>query len=589
MFLSSIEVSNFRKHKNTKLDFDKINVLVGKNGSGKTSILQAICWALYGSVTTKAKKSDLLRHGAKEGSVVLNFDSDFTVYRNFKGTVSGYETSTQNVLFSKDGELKDWLNISRETFFNIIYGAQNEMCSFFQAFNAKEKDFIDDIIIPNNPCEKILSIMDVTKKYLSDSIISQKTTLTHRQQAEKYKISLLEANNLKSLSDITDKISDINNKLNSLKNIEYIISLKDKISKLNNTIEVQKQNIKSEEARFINIESELKNKINILKEISDTVKAEFNIEDINNFQVEINKRYDIKENINKMLSILQNPEMKDPKHHESMLEFVIKGLNFILSIDEFKNKAYTLLNKYSNEVNNYNYLSKSKESYSENVARIKTSVDNLNVEIQTAITEFNNLTKNKDVNLIIEEFNNLKMEYQKYTMLYNNLMSYENVLSNMSIVNESEILEYDNIINTISSYRKIFDRDGFMSYIRTHMLLEIANKTDSFLKNFGFDDLFPVKVSNGELMFNGKQFSLLSGGQQMITAIILRIIFARIIAPGMKWSTIILDEPTTGVDEYRIPILKDYFTELSSKLSLQLFIITHHDGVIPENANVIHL
>ena len=43
MVLKQIELQNFRLHRSTSLEFsDKLNLIVGGNGQGKTSILEAI-------------------------------------------------------------------------------------------------------------------------------------------------------------------------------------------------------------------------------------------------------------------------------------------------------------------------------------------------------------------------------------------------------------------------------------------------------------------------------------------------------------------------------------------------------------------
>ena len=67
MFLNSIVLKNFRLHKNTSLNFsDKLNFIVGGNGQGKTSILEAI----YYLCTTKS-----LNQSADNESI--NFDEEF--------------------------------------------------------------------------------------------------------------------------------------------------------------------------------------------------------------------------------------------------------------------------------------------------------------------------------------------------------------------------------------------------------------------------------------------------------------------------------------------------------------------------------
>ncbi len=53
MRFNSIEIQNFRQYKNLRFEFEKnsefdLHVIVGQNGMGKTNILNAITWCLYG-------------------------------------------------------------------------------------------------------------------------------------------------------------------------------------------------------------------------------------------------------------------------------------------------------------------------------------------------------------------------------------------------------------------------------------------------------------------------------------------------------------------------------------------------------------
>jgi len=49
MRLHSLQLTNFRQHVDTHIEFETgITGIIGPNGSGKSTILEAIAWALYG-------------------------------------------------------------------------------------------------------------------------------------------------------------------------------------------------------------------------------------------------------------------------------------------------------------------------------------------------------------------------------------------------------------------------------------------------------------------------------------------------------------------------------------------------------------
>ena len=48
--ISKITLTNFRQHESLEVALKDLNVIVGGNGAGKTSILEAICYGLFGAV-----------------------------------------------------------------------------------------------------------------------------------------------------------------------------------------------------------------------------------------------------------------------------------------------------------------------------------------------------------------------------------------------------------------------------------------------------------------------------------------------------------------------------------------------------------
>src|SRR2546430_62291 len=66
MQLLRLRLVNFRQHADTELEFGPgITGIIGPNGSGKTSILEAIAWALYGVQAVRGDKGSIRRLGAK--------------------------------------------------------------------------------------------------------------------------------------------------------------------------------------------------------------------------------------------------------------------------------------------------------------------------------------------------------------------------------------------------------------------------------------------------------------------------------------------------------------------------------------------
>ena len=67
----NIELLNWKKHENLKVEFSKgSNILIGNMGSGKTSILQAITYCLFGTFSELKKRelkiNDLIKKQTKK-------------------------------------------------------------------------------------------------------------------------------------------------------------------------------------------------------------------------------------------------------------------------------------------------------------------------------------------------------------------------------------------------------------------------------------------------------------------------------------------------------------------------------------------
>ena len=76
----NITVENFRGIENENVVLDRINVFVGKNGRGKTSMLSAIAFAITG----KAKETDI-REGARKAHVQITFPNGDVFERELEG------------------------------------------------------------------------------------------------------------------------------------------------------------------------------------------------------------------------------------------------------------------------------------------------------------------------------------------------------------------------------------------------------------------------------------------------------------------------------------------------------------------------
>jgi len=79
--ITAVELGNFLSHSDTTLEFDNgVTVFVGNNGAGKSSIIDAITFALFGQHTRKSNKG-LIKRGTNHAFAKVTFNLNGKQYR----------------------------------------------------------------------------------------------------------------------------------------------------------------------------------------------------------------------------------------------------------------------------------------------------------------------------------------------------------------------------------------------------------------------------------------------------------------------------------------------------------------------------
>ena len=137
MRLNSLRLCNFRQHADTYITFDDgLTGIIGANGSGKTTILEAIAWALYGQDAARGKKETIrsLRAGPNARvKVELDFELGGHRYRVDRGLthaelyLDGAASPIANSITGVGDMLRRRLGMTRDEFFNTYFTGQKEL------------------------------------------------------------------------------------------------------------------------------------------------------------------------------------------------------------------------------------------------------------------------------------------------------------------------------------------------------------------------------------------------------------------------------------------------------------------------------
>lgn len=137
MRINSIRLQNFRQHADTYLEFDSgLTGIIGANGTGKSTVLEAIAWALYGNPAARGKRDSIrwLRAPARAAvRVELDFELGGHRYHVVRGLTSAelyLDRATVPIANSNSGVsevLRRRLGMSLDEFFNTYFTGQKEL------------------------------------------------------------------------------------------------------------------------------------------------------------------------------------------------------------------------------------------------------------------------------------------------------------------------------------------------------------------------------------------------------------------------------------------------------------------------------
>lgn len=156
MIVNNVRLKNFKSHPDTSIGFGTgINVILGENGAGKTSVLEAISFALFKEYG--GNLDNLVMRGKGTMSVELVFTSHGRTYKVVRTRKKSSSDSnlylmddSEKLLQSGDNEVDKEiariLGIDKYLFINAVYVRQGEIAKLLIARPAEKKQLITRLL-----------------------------------------------------------------------------------------------------------------------------------------------------------------------------------------------------------------------------------------------------------------------------------------------------------------------------------------------------------------------------------------------------------------------------------------------------------
>ncbi len=286
MMIQKVRLINFVSHRDTSLELPHgLTAIIGRNGAGKTSILDAISYALF-KQHSRGKDENLINRRASSAQVQLQFSSNGRNYeitwriergRRARAILKDAESGSPILIDAGERtaipEMEKILGISREVFLNAAYIRQGEIARLLEARPAERKELISKLL-GIDALEKIWESLRTPIRVLEEKLERLREEAGRRLELEEMlkdiSSRLSESENLLGekevkLRKLEEKLEEIEGKLRRLEEEKARAeSLREAVSKLEKLIDRRREELSGAE-RELKLVEEAERKVSELR------------------------------------------------------------------------------------------------------------------------------------------------------------------------------------------------------------------------------------------------------------------------------------------------------------------------------------
>jgi DNA repair exonuclease SbcCD ATPase subunit len=214
----------------TEIELNKTNttLIVGENGAGKSTILDALSFVLFGKAFRKINKPQLVNAITQKGLVVeVEFDIGFNKYKIIRGMKPNiFEVYMNGQLLNQSAESKDYqeilekqiLKVNHKSFCQVVVLGSATFQPFMQLSSGQRREIIEDLL--DLQIFTTMNSLLKDKVLLNNEFISQanykKKLAEEKIKLIKEHLSELQNNNVQLIEDKKQRIIHTNTQIDEL-------------------------------------------------------------------------------------------------------------------------------------------------------------------------------------------------------------------------------------------------------------------------------------------------------------------------------------------------------------------------------------
>jgi DNA repair exonuclease SbcCD ATPase subunit len=554
------------------IDFkDGINLITGrnldkpdaKNGAGKSTIIDALYFALFGTTIRELKK-DLIVNSINKKNCEVELSiaiengtetDEYLIKRKINPSkcelyLNGVD-ATKSTIANTTDFIQKLVKSSGEVFKNSVIMTINNTTPFLAQDKIEKRKFVENVVNLEVFSSMLKSARDeyneLRRTY--ETIYTRRDTLSQSHELNKQQLSLFEGNKQRRVKDLQEKIDSGLANIETLK--KQLVSIPDDFEYL---IGDKKKTLKESLAT---IDLDYKN---ILEE-SSNIKAE--IKQVNTQINAINQKSSSCPTCKRLY------ENDDSEHREAIKKDLKENL------DGLSAKESEIKTKFEPFVEKREDINKKLEKLDSAISDIKSKIsNNEKIEDKIGYTKDTIESYRKDISKIEKESNEVLEKTVKDTEI--KLSEYKTELETM-----------DKNLNILDCIKFVVSEEGVKSYIVKKILAVLNQKMFYYLQKFEancickFNELFEEEIVDDRK--ESKSYFNFSGGERkrIDLACLFAFLDIRRMQGDVSFSTTFYDELLdSSLDDRGVELVLEVLRDRVDQFKENAYIVTHRGSAI---------